>query len=104
MLQWLIDHGPRVAALLLAMVLAVWVSRIAEHRIVDAIVHRGGEGLRTERENRARTLVSVFHNAANVAIIGGGALMILDTIGAPITALMGGAAVFGLAIAFGAKT
>jgi small conductance mechanosensitive channel len=30
--------------------------------------------------------------------------MILDTIGAPITTLMGGAAVFGLAIAFGAQS
>jgi small conductance mechanosensitive channel len=68
------------------------------------MVLRGGASKRQERENRARTLVSVVQNAANVGIITGGILMLLDTVGAPITALMGGAAVFGLAVAFGAQS
>jgi small conductance mechanosensitive channel len=38
-----------------------------------------------------------------VAIIGGGLLMMLDSVGIPVTALMGGAAVLGLAAAFGAQ-
>jgi small conductance mechanosensitive channel len=103
-LQWLINHGPRIILILLAMALAMWMARAGEKRIVNAMVARGGVGKRIERENRARTLVSVFQNAANVGIISGGTLMLLDSIGAPITALMGGAAVFGLAIAFGAQS
>lgn len=104
MLQWLIDNGPRVFAILLIMAIGLWFSRMAERRIVLAIVRRGGITKRAERENRARTLVGVIQNATNVAILSSGTLMVLDAIGAPITALMGGAAVFGLAIAFGAQS
>ncbi len=53
---------------------------------------RSGLAKTIERENRARTLVSVFQNAMKVAIIGGSVLMILDSVGIPVTALMGGAA------------
>lgn len=103
-LQWLLDHAPRIAFILIAMLVTLWLTRIIDQKIVEVIVRRGGSGRRMEMENRARTLVSVFQNAANVLITGGGALMILDTVGAPITALLGGAAVFGLAIAFGAQS
>jgi small conductance mechanosensitive channel len=104
MIQWLIDHGPRMGVIMLVMVGALWLTRVADRRIIDTMLNRGGLGRRVERENRARTLVGVFHNAANVAVVSGGVLMILDTIGAPIAALMGGAAVVGLAVAFGAQS
>src|SRR5262249_48089063 len=39
----------------------------------------------------------------SVVILGGGVLMLLDEVGIPIVPLMGGAAVFGLAVAFGAQ-
>ncbi len=75
-----------------------------QSRLVRLMVGHGLRGKREERENRARTLVSVFHNAANLLIIGGGAIMVLEETGIPIGPLVGGAAVVGLAIAFGAQS
>ncbi|HWL73157.1 MAG TPA: mechanosensitive ion channel family protein, partial [Burkholderiaceae bacterium] len=54
-------------------------------------------------ENRARTLSSVFHNAATTVIYLGALLIILDEVGIPISTLLGGVAVIGLAVAFGAQ-
>jgi small conductance mechanosensitive channel len=47
--------------------------------------------------------VGVFHNATSVVIVAGGILMLLQEAGIPIAPLLGGAAVFGLAVAFGAQ-
>jgi small conductance mechanosensitive channel len=47
--------------------------------------------------------VGVFRNAAALVLLGGGCLMLLDEVGIPIVPLMGGAAVLGLAVAFGAQ-
>ncbi len=49
------------------------------------------------------TLVGVFSNTATIALVTGTVLMVLDELGVPIGPLMGGAAVFGLAVAFGAQ-
>ena len=73
------------------------------HRVVKLVASRGMRGSKVERENRANTLVSVFHNAATLTIFIGGFLMICDEAGVPIGPLLGGAAVFGLAVAFGAQ-
>jgi small conductance mechanosensitive channel len=56
-----------------------------------------------ESEDRAETLVGVFRNTMSALILCGGVLMLLDEVGIPIVPLMGGAAVFGLAVAFGAQ-
>ncbi len=46
----------------------------------------------------------MFNNVANLMIMGGGIVMLLDEIGIPITPVVGGAAVLGLAVAFGAQS
>jgi moderate conductance mechanosensitive channel len=102
--QWSIDHGPRILSILFAMGLLVWASKMMQSRLVRLMAGRGPRGNRVERENRAKTLVSVFHNAANLLILGGGAIMVLEEIGIPIGPLVGGAAVVGLAVAFGAQS
>ena len=56
-----------------------------------------------EKENRAKTLVGVFQNASTVGIFIAGVMMVLEEVGANITVLMGGVAVIGLAVAFGAQ-
>ncbi len=82
----------------------MWCSRAWQERIVALVGSRVARGTAEDQENRARTLVGVFRYAANVAIVTGGGLMVLDEIGISIAPLMGGAAVFGLAIAFGAQS
>ncbi len=103
LLRWLIEHGPRVLGIILGMVALLWVSRLMEGRIVRLMSGRCQHGTSEDRENRARTLVGVFRSAAAVAIYTGGTLMILTEFGVNIVPLLGGAAVLGLAVAFGAQ-
>lgn len=102
-LLWLIDHGPKMLAVLLAMLVGHWFSKHFCERVILLIAQKGARGSSAEREDRARTLVGVFYNAASVAIFLGGGLMVLQEAGIPIAPLLGGAAVFGLAVAFGAQ-
>ena len=102
---WLYVHGPNLIAIVVAMILLRWLSRVFSHRVIRVMTHSrsGPRGTGEEKANRAETLVSVFRNFTAMLIIVGGVLMILDEIGVPIIPLMGGAAVLGLAVAFGAQ-
>lgn len=103
LLQWLIEKGPRVLGILVGIVVLLWLARVAERRIVRVVAARGGPGTPEDRENRAKTLVSVFHHTATWVIVIGGIFMVMAEVGVPIVPLMGGAAVVGLAVAFGAQ-
>jgi small conductance mechanosensitive channel len=103
MLKWLIDHGPKVIMYLIAMFVLLQSAKIFSHRIIKLMAGATGRGTTIERENRAATLVGVFQNALSVTIIIGGTLVILDEMGAKVSVLLGGVAVFGLAVAFGAQ-
>lgn len=101
--QWLFDHAPKLFAILVGSCLLQMSVRVGCRQIVQIMAHHGHRGTHHDRENRALTLVSVFRNVASVVLVGGGILMALDEVGIPIMPLMGGAAVFGLAVAFGAQ-
>lgn len=103
LLKWAIEHGPRVLLYLIGMVVLFHTMKVFSHRIIKLMVVGTGRGTTAERENRAHTLVGVFQNAASVAVIIGGTLMVLDEMGAKIGVLLGGFAVVGLAVAFGAQ-
>lgn len=103
LLRWATAHGPRVLGILVGMVAVLWLARRGEHQIVKLLVGRSDRGSLEDRENRAQTLVGVFHSAASFAVIAGGSLMIFTELGVNIVPLMGGAAVVGLAVAFGAQ-
>lgn len=107
--EWLITltetlkvKAPKVALVLLTMLVLRLLANLLSGRIVKLLA-RASRGTAEERENRASTLVGVFRSTALIAIVVGGTLMILDIAGVPIEPLLGGAAVFGLAIAFGAQ-
>jgi len=102
-IRWAADHGPKLIVILLGMVILYTMSRFISKQIVS-VMSRGSQGsTREERENRARTLVGVFQNASAIGIVVGGVLMAFEEIGIPVAPLMGGAAVLGLAVAFGAQ-
>lgn len=101
--RWIIESGPKVLAVLVGMAVLLWLTRRSRGRLVILLSRANDRGTVEERENRARTLISVFSNAAGVAIIVGGCFMILTELGVNILPLMGGAAVIGLAVAFGAQ-
>ncbi len=109
MWEWAKNHGPttedilRIVGILVA-TLAVYVviQRSGKH-LVKVVARGGRRGSVRERENRAVTLVGVFQNIASLVVLGGGALMVLEQLGISIVPLMGGAAVLGLAVAFGSQ-
>ncbi|MBW7906767.1 MAG: mechanosensitive ion channel [Phycisphaerae bacterium] len=102
-LNWIIARGPRIVGIVLGVIVLLWVVRLVESRFVKLLAGRADHGSYADRQNRARTLVGVFNSAANVTIYGGGAMMLLTEFGLNVVPLMGGAAVLGLAVAFGAQ-
>lgn len=96
-------RGPKVLVVVLIMLALLSLSRLVSRRVIH-LFSKTGTGRKSEREDRAKTLSSVFDNAARVAILIGGTLTILDIVSIPIAPLLGGAAVMGLAIAFGAQS
>ncbi len=102
-LQWVLDHGIRLIAIVMGMFLLNRIAGFFSHRSISLVSAGTSRGTKIERENRARTLVGVFQNAATVAIFITGFLMLLEEVGANVTVLMGGVAVIGLAVAFGAQ-
>jgi small conductance mechanosensitive channel len=103
LMRWAREHGPRVALILVGMLALSRLGSMTGRRIVKFMAQHGHRGTPEENESRAQTLVGVFRNAASLAVLCGGLLMILDEIGIPIMPLLGGAAVVGLAVAFGAQ-
>jgi small conductance mechanosensitive channel len=84
--------------------LATYVAvRLSGRHLAKLVARTSTRGSLHERENRALTLVGVFRNIASIAVIAVGLLMALEAVGIPIVPLMGGAAVVGLAVAFGAQ-
>lgn len=101
--RWFVIRGPRVLGILVGLLALLWAVRLAEGRIVRLLTGRADHGSLEDRENRAKTLVGVFHSVTTLVICAGGALMLLTEVGVNIVPLMGGAAVVGLAVAFGAE-
>jgi small conductance mechanosensitive channel len=105
LLQWVLDHGPRILGIAFGMLILLTLSRVLERRLVPVIARhsRGTAGTVEDRENRARTLLGVFHNAVRIVVVVGGSLMLLAELGMNIVPLITAAGVVGLAIAFGAQ-
>ena len=102
-LEWLMEHGPRLLMITVGMFVLNRAATLLAGRSVRLVTTGSLRGTKAERENRAKTLVGVFQNAATVGVFITGTLMILEELGANITVLMGGVAVIGLAVAFGAQ-
>ncbi|MEX2113119.1 MAG: mechanosensitive ion channel family protein [Pirellulales bacterium] len=102
-LKWLADHGPKLLTILIGLLLLSYAVRVSSRQLAKAVARTSSRGTAIDRENRAITLVGVFRNTASIALVTGGVLMALDQVGIPIGPLMGGAAVLGLAVAFGAQ-
>ncbi len=101
--KWFTGHALKVLVVLALMLALWWLARIVGRRVVGGFVRRGRRGTSVEREMRAETLGRVFQNAAGLAIAAIGGLAMLDQAGFDVTVLVGGAAVAGAAIAFGAQ-
>lgn len=100
---WLWMHGPSVVGTLVTMsLLYLLVSRYS-HKLVELFASRGLRGSKAERDNRMETLVSVLQNTGSAVVLIGGTSTLLSQVGLPVAPLLGGAAVAGVAVAFGAQ-
>ena len=102
-LRWFATHGPNLLIISGVTLGLYLLARLLSRHIVHVVSEATSRGGPEDRENRANTLTGVFQYVTGVFILGGGLVMLLDEAGVPIVPLMGGAAVVGLAVAFGAQ-
>jgi small-conductance mechanosensitive channel len=101
---WLVNHGIRI--LVIAIVATVlW---FALNKFLPPIVNRGvartkykesKEGL----QKRASTLLSIFKGMGRVFLVIVAIIMVLDEVGIPVTPVLAGFGIAGIAIGFGAQ-
>lgn len=101
---WAMDHGVSVLGIVVVVILILWLAKVLDDHIIRLLARRNDRGSPEERENRAKTLVSVLHNALRTTAITVGFIMVLQEFNVPIGPLLGGVAVIGLAVAFGAQS
>jgi moderate conductance mechanosensitive channel len=101
---WFAQHGVVVLLVVISVLGVLYASGSTENRLVQFVAGRSRRGSREERENRARTIVTVLQNVARILAVSIGTIMVLEEFGVPIGPLLGGAAVIGLAVAFGAQS
>ncbi len=101
--NWMLKSGPRVIGIILGVVLLLWLTKVLRHRLALYFAKQSEHGSFADRVNRARTLTSVLQNAFTIAVIAVACLMLLTEFGVNAGPLLGGAAVVGLAVAFGAQ-
>lgn len=101
--DYALDKGFDLAGVAMS-ILAAWlfirfVSRRIEHWGDDAM-----PGMRSAREQRARTGAKLFRNAGRALLIVVGALMVLGQLGFDMKPLLASAGVVGLAVSFGSQS
>jgi len=101
--RWVERRGPRLIGIVLLILAANLLVRMLSARFIRLIARTSSHGTIQERENRIQTLIGVFRSSATLTVLAVGAVMILEAFGVPIAPLLGGAAILGLAIAFGAQ-
>jgi small-conductance mechanosensitive channel/uncharacterized protein YfcZ (UPF0381/DUF406 family) len=101
-MRWGITRGPNILLVFIAVLVVLVVIRRSVQRIARATV---GKGRRSRRDatTRADTLAGSFGSAATVIIAVIGIFLVFEAAGVDITTVLGGAAVLGVAIAFGAQ-
>ena len=102
MLRWATTHGPQLLLTIFVLVVLRFIAHLSADRLSRLIVRRG-RGTIHERESRAQTLSETFKYATSLVIVVGGGLLLFEAAGVDIKTLLGGAAVIGLAVAFGAQ-
>ncbi|WP_455200090.1 mechanosensitive ion channel domain-containing protein [Kaarinaea lacus] len=100
--QWVMTRGPRVLLVIALMILLLFISRVSVKRVARA-VSRKGRGSIEGRVNRAETIALSMDAVLRLLIYVGGTFLVLEEAGVDIKTILGGAAIIGLAFAFGAQ-
>jgi small conductance mechanosensitive channel len=100
--HWAQERGPRMLLVIAAALFLLLFVRFSSRGIARALVgrHRGARSVGT---GRADTLAFSFQSASRVVIVVLGVMLVLQEAGVDIRTVLGGAAIIGVAIAFGAQ-
>lgn len=99
--SFLINRGPRIILTFLFIIIIWFSARWLIFQILKRAVQKNTSG---EREERIETLNRASRSGLTVLVLIFGTMAILSEFGIDISVLLGGAAVFSLAIAFGAQS
>ena len=103
MVEWLLDHGLRIAVIAVAAYIAIRVGSAASRRFEREM--SAGTGLDViERTKRAQTLGRLIQKALSVAVTIIAGLMVLRELGVDTAPALTGAGIIGVALGFGAQT
>ena len=100
--RWFRERGPRILFVIVVTAALLFLLRVSARPIARATVHKR-RGERSLTVNRADTLALSFRSAATVLIVVGGVLLVFQEAGIDVKTILGGAAILGLALAFGAQ-
>jgi len=101
-LRWAVERGPRILAVIVIAALLLLLIHVSMRRLARLMVHKG----RRQREaqtNRADTLALSFGSAATVIVLVGSTVLVFQEAGVDLSTILGGAAIIGVAFAFGAQ-
>ncbi len=100
--HWAKERGPRILLVLFAAFCLLVFVHLSSRRIARTLVRRR-RGSRSTGTGRADTLAFSFRSVSRILIVIFAALLVLQEAGIDIKTVLGGAAVLGVAIAFGAQ-
>ena len=100
--HWAKERGPRILLVIAAAVSLMLLVQLTARRVARTVVRRRS-GVRSEGTGRADTLAFSFRSASRVLIVVFGVLLVLQEAGIDIKTVLGGAAILGVALAFGAQ-
>lgn len=100
--HWAKERGPRILLVIIVAVSLMLLVQLTARRVARAVVRRR-RGDRSEGTGRADTLAFSFSSASRMLIVVFGVLLVLQEAGIDIKTVLGGAAILGVALAFGAQ-
>jgi len=100
--HWAKERGPRILLVLLAAISLLVFVQLSARRIARTLVRRHG-GSRSAGTGRADTLAFSFRSVSRILIVIFAALLVLQEAGIDVKTVLGGAAILGVAVAFGAQ-
>ncbi len=101
-MQWAKDRGPRMLMVIVAALFLLLFVQLSAQGIARVLVGRRG-GARRVGTERADTLAFSFRSVSRIIIVVLAVMLVLQEAGVDIKTVLGGAAIFGVAIAFGAQ-
>ena len=100
--NWLVVRGPRILIVIVTAWALLALVRFSSHRIARTLVYKVGAP-RQRGTNRANTLALSFQSALTLLIMVSAILLAFQEAGVDIKTVLGGAAILGVAFAFGAQ-